>query len=293
MKELNEKTVVISGGAEGIGLGIAKVLGSKGMNVVLADIDQQQLQRAEESLQDLGVPVLALVLDASDLAQWEMVAQRSSERFGKIHMLVNNAGVSGTPASIENADQKDWRWVIDVNLMGVANGAQVMVPLMVQHGEGGWLINVASMAGFSGVPLASPYSATKAAVVSMSESWHAELSPHNIHVSVLCPGFVKTRINSSQRNKQLHYGADKESQSPVATGISDMMKDVIDSGMAPEVVAERLLEAIEARELYVFTHPNYRALVKARFTAIDQAFERAQSSSLLTDDVVPDIPGFG
>ena len=110
--------------------------------------------------------------------------------------------------------QKDWRWVIDVNLMGVVSGAQTIVPLMKQHGEGGWLINVASMAGLGGIAFAGPYSATKAAVVAMSECWYTELQGDNIHVSVLCPGFVKTRINLSHRNKQAHYKSDSE---PVET----------------------------------------------------------------------------
>jgi len=129
-------------------------------------------------------------MDVTDLAQWQNVADKAIERFGKVHMLVNNAGVGSKPGTIEQTDDKDWRWVLDVNLMGVVYGTQTMVPLMKQHGEGGWLINVASMAGMMGIPMAGTYTATKVAVVGMSESWYAELKPHNIQVSVLCPAFV-------------------------------------------------------------------------------------------------------
>jgi NAD(P)-dependent dehydrogenase (short-subunit alcohol dehydrogenase family) len=295
MIELESKTAIISGGAEGIGLGIAQALGRHGMNIVLADINEAQLKNAEESLREQGVPVLAVTLDAADCTQWEDVAQRTTERFGNIHMLVNNAGVGGTPGAVDATHQKDWSWVVDVNLMGVVNGTQTMIPLMKQHGEGGWLINVASMAGLGGIPFAGPYSATKAAVVAMAECWHAELQEHNIHVSVLCPGFVKTRINLSHRNKQAQYqtSRDATATSAEASAIADYMQTVLDAGLPPEVVGERVVEAISAKELYIFTHPNFRSAVQKRFAAIDSAFERSESSPLLASVVDEEIPGFG
>lgn len=294
MMELTGKTVVVSGGAEGIGLGVAQVMGRHGMNVVLADINAAQLLVAEKSLQEQGIAVLTVALDAADITQWETLVQRALERFGKIHMLVNNAGVSGGPGTVDATDLDDWRWVIDVNLMGVVNGAKTMIPLIKQHGEGGWLINVASMAGFGGLPLAGAYSASKAAVVAVSECWNSELQADNIHVSVLCPGFVKTRINESQRNKQAHYKNDSTAVEPSAerSEMGDYMQSVIDAGLAPEVVGERVLEAIEARELYIFTHPNFRPMVHKRFTGIDGAFERAEASPLLASVADQKIPEF-
>ena len=294
MKDLNGKTAIISGGAEGIGFGVAQEMGRQGMNVVLADINVEQLQRAEKSLLEQGIAVLAVALDAADIGQWHNVAERTIERFGKVHMLVNNAGVGGTPGTADSLGQKDWRWVIDVNLMGVVNGAQTIVPLMKQHGEGGWLINVASMAGLGGIPFAGPYSATKAAVVAMSECWYTELQGDNIQVSVLCPGFVKTRINQSHRNRQAHYKSDSE---PVETSaelsaMNEYMQSVIAAGLPPETVGERVVEALKAKELYIFTHPNYRAMVQKRFSAIDDAFERSASSALLAGVVEEEIPAF-
>lgn len=296
MSEFAGKTVVISGGAEGIGFSIAQAMGKQGMNVVLGDIDAKQLDIAQDKLSADGVAVLTVVMDVTDITQWQSVAQQALARFGKIHMLVNNAGVSGTPGAIEQTNDRDWRWVMDVNLMGVIYGTQTLVPLIKQHGEGGWLINVASMAGMGGVPFGGAYTASKVAVVGMTESWSAELKPHNIHVSVLCPAFVKTRINHSMRNKQAQYVETGESApAPVSEGrsaMADHMQKVIDNGLAPHIVGERVVEAIDAKELYIFTHPNYRSVVQARFKAIDSAFERAAQSPLLADVVNEEIVGF-
>ncbi len=290
MQPFEGKTVVVSGGAEGIGLSIAQAMGRRGMNVVLTDIDAGQLEVARQALETEGVPVLALPLDVARLEQWQAVAEQAIARFGKVHMLVNNAGVGGTAGGIDNTDEREWRWVVDVNLMGVAFGAQVMVPLMKSHGEGGWLVNVASMAGFGPLPNAAPYTGTKAAVVGMSEGWRMELAPENIKVSVLCPGFVNTRIYDSGRNKP-------DGVAPATADNAEDMKAfleaVVTTGMDVAVVGERVVEALLADETYIFTHPNYRASVKARWQAVDAAFERAAQSPLLTDAVVPDLPFAG
>lgn len=294
MEELNGKTVIISGGAEGIGLGIAQEMGRQGMNVVIADINEEQLQHAKQHLEESGIPVLALTLDVTDSTQWATVAEQAIERFGKVHMLVNNAGVGGAPSPIDTSTESDWRWVVDVNLMGVVFGAQAIIPLLKAHGEGGWVINVASMAGFMALPMASAYSATKAAVVAMSEGWHAELQEHDIHVSVLCPGFVKTRINLSQRNKQSQYQSD-DGTGEISTKDSELgnqMQSIIDAGSSPQLIAERVVEAIAAKELYIITHPNFGPAVQARFAAINDTFKRAESSPLLADIVKQKIPGF-
>ena len=293
MKELDGKTAIISGGAEGIGLGIAQVLGRYGMNIVIADINAEQLEKARQNLEQAGTPVLAVSLDVVAVEQWRKVAEQAMDRFGKVHMLVNNAGVGGAPKPIDTSSEQDWRWVVDVNLMGVVNGAQTIIPLIKAHGEGGWVVNVASMAGFVPLPMASAYSATKAAVVAMSESWHAELQDQNIHVAVLCPGFVKTRINLSQRNRQAQYESDDslQSGSKRQAKLGQQMQSVLDAGAPPELIGERVVEAIAAKELYIVTHPNFRSAVDARFSAITQCFKRAESSPLLVDIVKQKIPG--
>ena len=291
MAEFKGKTAVISGGAEGIGFSIAQALGAQGMNIVLGDIDAEQLAKATAQLTTQQVSVLAVVMDVTQPEQWQQLARQASERFGNIHMLVNNAGVGGGTGTVEQISERNWRWVLDVNLMGVIHGTQALIPLIKQHGEGGWLINVASMAGMVGVPYAGAYTATKVAVVGMSESWFAELQPHNIKVSVLCPAFVKTRINLSERNRQADYQHQQEDTEQGAA-IAARMQTIIDNGLAVEIVGQRVVEAVQQGELYIFTHPNYRKVVQQRYQAIDDAFVRSAASPLLASVVDEDIVGF-
>ena len=292
--EMRGKVAVISGGAEGIGFSIAQAVARQGMKVVLGDVNAEQLENARQKLVKQGAEVLTVVMDVTKIDDWQNLAKQAISTFDKVHMLVNNAGVAGVAGAIEQTDQQDWRWVLDVNLMGVIYGTETMVPLMKLHGEGGWLINVASMAGMAGVPFAGAYTATKVAVVGMSESWFEELKPHNILVSVLCPAFVKTRINLADRNKQDKYKTEVSESEPTGMSavIAEHMQAVIDKGLAPEIVGERVVEAIKAEELYIFTHPNYRKVVQQRYKAIDDAFIRAEKSPLLADILDEDIVNF-
>ncbi|MCX2980677.1 SDR family NAD(P)-dependent oxidoreductase [Halieaceae bacterium IMCC14734] len=284
MKEFAGKTALISGGAEGIGLAIAKALGEQEMNIVLADIDEGNLEKAAAELDRSGVPVLAVMLDVAEEAQWQNVAAQAAARFGKIHMLVNNAGVGGAAGSIESQSSDTWNWALSVNLMGVVFGAKTIVPLIKAHGEGGWVVNVGSMAGMGGVPYSGAYTATKSAVVALSESWAGELKGHDIAVSVLCPAFVQTRIYDSNRNRQARY----QSQQTEATDPIDFFgkaKAAVQNGIDASIVGQRLVEALRAGELYIFTHPNYRPVVANRSKMINDAFERAAQSPLLQDIV--------
>ena len=280
MSQFSGKTAVISGGAQGIGLSIAKALGEQNMNIVLADIDQENLQKAASELQAAGVSVLTVVLDVADEAQWQAVGQQTVERFGKVHMVVNNAGVGGDSGSIESQNKKGWQWVLDVNLMGVVYGAKAIVPLIKQHGEGGWVINVASMAGMTGVPYSGAYTATKAAVVALSESWAGELERKGIKVSVLCPAFVQTRIYDSERNRPEQYQTDDWDVTSESS-FSKRAKDMVENGIEVSIIGKRLVEALNAGELYIFTHPNYRPVVQRQAAVIDKAFQRAEQSPLL------------
>ena len=280
MSQFSGKTAVISGGAQGIGLSIAKALGEQNMNIVLADIDQENLQKAASELQAAGVSVLTVVLDVADEAQWQAVGQQTLERFGKVHMVVNNAGVGGDSGSIESQNKKGWQWVLDVNLMGVVYGAKAIVPLIKQHGEGGWVINVASMAGMTGVPYSGAYTATKAAVVALSESWAGELERKGIKVSVLCPAFVQTRIYDSERNRPERYQTDDWDVTSESS-FSKRAKDMVENGIEVSIIGKRVVEALNAGELYIFTHPNYRPVVQRQAAVIDKAFQRAEQSPLL------------
>ena len=280
MSQFAGKTAIISGGAEGIGLSIAKALGEQKMNIVLGDIDQKNLEKASLELRDSGISVLPVTLDVADETQWHNAAQQAIERFGKIHMVVNNAGIGGDTGPIQKAQTKGWQWALDVNLMGVMYGAKVIVPWIKQHGEGGWIINVASMAGMGGIPYNGAYTATKTAVVALSESWAAELQSKGIKVSVLCPAFVQTRIYDSDRNRPLKYQNDTATPTN-EDSFADKTKHLVENGIDVSIVGKRVVEALNDGELYIFTHPNYRAIVQRRFQAIDAAFERAAQSPLL------------
>jgi len=284
MFKFEGRTAVISGGAEGIGLSIAKALGEQKMNIVLADIDEKILIKSAAELESLGIPVLATLLDVADEMQWKSVAEKAVKRFGKVHMVVNNAGVGGDSGPIENQETEGLQWALGVNLMGVVYGAKVMTPLIKDHGEGGWILNVASMAGMGGVPYSGVYTASKAAVVALSESWAQELKDKRIGVSVLCPAFVQTRIYDSERNRPDKYKSENyniENESSFSKQTKQMVKDGIDVS----IVGKRVVEAINHGELYIFTHPNYRQVNQERFNGIDEAFARSAKSPLLKDIV--------
>ncbi|MDA8683824.1 SDR family NAD(P)-dependent oxidoreductase [Gammaproteobacteria bacterium] len=284
MFKFEGRTAVISGGAEGIGLSIAKALGEQKMNIVLADIDEKNLLKSSAELESLGIPVLGALLDVADEMQWKSVADKAIEKFGKVHIVVNNAGVGGDSGPIENQETEGWQWALGVNLMGVVYGAKVMTPLIKNHGEGGWILNVSSMAGMGGVPYSGAYTASKAAVVALSESWAAELQDKSIGVSVLCPAFVQTRIYDSERNRPDKYKSENyqiENESSFSKQTKQMVKDGIDVS----IVGKRVVEAINHGELYIFTHPNYRQVNQERFNGIDEAFARSAESPLLKDIV--------
>ena len=284
MFKFEGRTAVISGGAEGIGLSIAKALGEQKMNIVLADIDEKNLLKSTTELESLGIPVLGALLDVADEMQWKSVADKAIEKFGKVHIVVNNAGVGGDSGPIENQETEGWQWALGVNLMGVVYGAKVMTPLIKNHGEGGWILNVSSMAGMGGVPYSGAYTASKAAVVALSESWAAELQDKRIGVSVLCPAFVQTRIYDSERNRPDKYKSENyqiENESSFSKQTKQMVKDGIDVS----IVGKRVVEAINHGELYIFTHPNYRQVNQQRFNGIDEAFARSAESPLLKDIV--------
>ena len=284
MFKFEGRTAVISGGAEGIGLSIAKALGEQKMNIVIADIDEKNLLKSTAELESLGIPVLGALLDVADEMQWKSVADKAIEKFGKVHMVVNNAGVGGDSGPIENQETEGWQWALGVNLMGVVYGAKTIIPLIKQHSEGGWVLNVSSMAGMGGVPYSGVYTASKAAVVALSESWAQELKDKRIGVSVLCPAFVQTRIYDSERNRPDKYKSENyniENESSFSKQTKQMVKDGIDVS----IVGKRVVEAINHGELYIFTHPNYRQVNQERFNGIDEAFARSAKSPLLKDIV--------
>ena len=275
MQELAGKTAFVTGGASGIGLALGRVFAEAGMQVMLADIETEALAAAVKSLHNFGPDVRGVTCDVSDPGSVERAAAASYEAFGNVHVVCNNAGVAGG-SGVDDISLNDWRWVLDVNLMGVLHGVHTFLPHIRAHGEGGHFINTASMAGMvSGLGF-GPYSASKFAVVTMSEGLAMHLQPLGIGVSVLCPGWVRTRINESGRNRSERYGPERTPQ-PGTWGseIAAHVAERIQTGLDPSDVAARVLSAIRADELYVFTHPEMRVAAEERFAAILAAMDKA------------------
>jgi NAD(P)-dependent dehydrogenase (short-subunit alcohol dehydrogenase family) len=277
VENLRGRTAFITGGASGIGLSMAEAFGREGMSVMLADIEPAALERALQGLREKQIRAEGVLTDVTSRAAVQAAADAAIAAFGKVHVVCNNAGV-GAGGPLGTVQPADWDWVIDVNLKGVVYGVEVFTPLIEAHGEGGHFVNTASLAGMVSPPGMEPYCATKFAVVAMSEGWAQQLAPKNIGVSVLCPGFVKTRINESRRNRPVSYGPDERAAPPPDAPPSRVL-----SGIPVEPVGRRVVEAVKANELYVFTHPGSKAGVAARFDRILAAFEVAEASPALAD----------
>jgi NAD(P)-dependent dehydrogenase (short-subunit alcohol dehydrogenase family) len=273
MQEFAGKTAFVTGGASGIGFALGRAFAEAGMKVMLADIETEALAVAVKTLQAIGPDVRGVTCDVADPASVEHAAKASYAAFGNVHVVCNNAGVAAA-GGIDDISLENWRWVLDVNLMGVLHGS--FLPHIRAHGEGGHIVNTASMAGMLSDLGFSPYGASKFAVVSMSEGLAIRLKPLGIGVSVLCPGFVQSRISESGRNRPERYGPTQtpDPASPAGALVAQIA-ELVRSGIDPSKVAAQVLAAISADELYVFTHPEMRAAAEQRFATILAAMDKA------------------
>lgn len=269
-QDLNGKTAIVTGAASGIGSGIAQTLARAGMNVALLDIQERGLDDLRLQIESSGGKAIALAADVSDAASLAAAAQRAEDAYGRIHVAVNNAGVAmhGTP--LEEIELQDWNWVIGVNIYGVIHGIRTFVPMIRKHGEGGHIVNTASIGGLQMRPgwNTGAYSMTKYAVVALSEALEQELSGSGIGVSVLCPAAVRTAIYDSAKNRPARLGG------PFRREQQHFLKDTIADGLTPLAVGERVLQAIRDDEFFVFTHSEPRPLIEERHRRIMQAFDR-------------------
>lgn len=278
MQNLFGKTAIVTGGASGIGLGISKALLKAGMNVAIGDIQKDVLEQAANTL---GFPdrVLLQPLDVTDRAGYGQFADLVEQRFGDIHLLVNNAGVVVT-GPIAEASFSDWDWVMNVNLMGVINGIVTVLPRILKHEEGGHIVNTASTSGLLPHPGATIYVTTKSALIGMTESLRCELEAQGVGVSVLCPGPVQSGITRSERNRQADY-ADSGYASVEEKSDGDSMIAALELMMTPDEVGEIVREGIEKDWLYILTHSEYREGLQMRASAIDAALpDRPESEAL-------------
>jgi NADP-dependent 3-hydroxy acid dehydrogenase YdfG len=267
MEKLAGKVAVITGGASGIGLGIAQAAAEAGMRIALLDVEAAALERAAAGL---AAECLPLTADVSDAASYEAAAARVLDRFGRVDLLCNNAGVL-VEGALAEASARDWQWLVGVNLLGVAHGVRLFVPHIRAHGEGGHVVNTGSVAGLSAIPGLGIYTATKHAVVALSEVLREELAPEGIGVSVLCPGGVKTRIHEAARNRPAALGGPASG----AAGGALPTDAIVEHGMDPRAVGDAVLRAVQANQLYVLTHPEFRGAFAARAEALLAAYDQS------------------
>jgi NAD(P)-dependent dehydrogenase (short-subunit alcohol dehydrogenase family) len=252
VQDLNGKVAVVTGGASGIGNALARRFASEGAQIVIGDIEADALERAVAELRASGAPALGIVTDVTDPAQMQGLADAAVERFGGVHVFCNNAGVGGGGLSWE-MPLSTWEWVIGVNMWGVIHGVRTFVPLLMQQTEA-HIVNTASVAGLVAAPFMGPYNASKHAVVAISETLHHELGmvAPQVKVSVLCPGWVNTRIAESGRNRPEHL---QEEDDAVADGDgAALLRGLIEKGMPPEEVAGKVRDAIRDERFWVLTH---------------------------------------
>jgi len=264
MQVFENRVAFVTGGASGIGLGLARAFAERGMKLVLADIEEQALGAAVKELEGEGAAVIGVTCDVSDRGSVAEAAQAAESAYGRVHVVCNNAGVSPTGA-LEETSAEEWSWTLGVNLMGVVHGIQELVPRIKAHGEGGHVVNTSSIAGLVALPTLGIYTATKYAVVGISETLKGELAPFDIGVSVLCPAFVRTRLADSGRNRPAGMAS--------VGDMPEFVSQAIDTGMDPLDVGRFVARGIEQDRLYLLTHPESKAGFQMRADMILQAFD--------------------
>ena len=278
MKNFQGRTAVITGAGSGFGLEVSRLAAAKGMKLVLADVQQDALDRAATEMRGLGAEVLASQVDVSKAAQVEALGAAAFARFGAPHLVFNNAGIGAGGLIWENT-LKDWEWVLGVNVMGVVHGVHVFTPMMLEAarqdpGYEGHIVNTASMAGLLNAPNMGVYNVSKHAVVSLSETLYQDLRlvTDQIGASVLCPFFVPTGITASDRNRPAALrdaGAEPTRSQLIGKAMSE--KAVSSGKVTAAQVAGFVMDAVEHGRFYIYSHPRSLASVQTRLEDIVQS----------------------
>jgi NAD(P)-dependent dehydrogenase (short-subunit alcohol dehydrogenase family) len=274
MDEFVDRVAVITGAASGVGRGIAERCAQEGMKVVLAGINEENLIPVENKLRATGTEVLSVRADVSKLSHIETLAQKTLDAFGAVHLLVNNAGV-GAGGPVWECTWADWEWVMSVNLWGVIYAAKIFVPIMLAQDTESHIVNTSSIAGVLPYYPSAPYQVTKHAVVALTENLHFSLMARNakISVSVLCPGWVKTRILESGRNRPPSLRNEPVEANPEQRAILEEFREKVAGGLTPQQVADDVFRAIREKRLYVFTDTEYESAAQGRMENILQSFD--------------------
>jgi len=266
MKDFAGRTAFVTGGANGVGIGLVRALLAQGCNVAIADIRPASIDAALRALDNpraMGVEV-----DVSSRQDLARAAEAVEAKFGIVSLLFNNAGVN-LFQTVEESSYDDWDWLMGVNLHGPINGVMTFVPRMIRAGQGGYVVNTASMAAFLAAGVCGIYNTTKFAVRGLSESLRASLAPHGIGVSVLCPGLVKSYIYASD---EVRPAGLKAGAKPVNAENVKRLAQVHEFGMEPDVIAARVLEAMREDRFHIFTHPEFKDELSEVFAEILQDF---------------------
>ena len=266
MKDFTGRTAFVTGGANGIGIGLVRALLAQGCNVAIADIRSESIEAALKSLRDQRV--MGVQVDVSSREAMARAADRVEAKFGTVSLLFNNAGIN-LFQTVEESSYDDWDWVMGVNLHGPINGVMTFVPRMIAAGKGGYIVNTASMAAFLAAGVPAIYNTTKFAVRGLSESLRASLAPHGIGVSVLCPGLVKSYIYASNDIRPEHL---KREAKPVDAANVKRLAEIHEFGMEPDVIAARVLEAMRENRFHIFTHPEFKDELGELFAEVLQDF---------------------
>jgi len=268
MRDFAGRTAVVTGAGSGIGRALAHRFAAERMKVVLADVEAAPLAAVEAELREKGTTTLAVRTDVSRAADVEALARRTIETFDAVHVLCNNAGVFSAGPSWE-LSLADWEWVLGVNLWGVIHGVRTFVPIMLRQDTEAHVVNTASMAGLLASPYSAIYNVTKFGVVALSESLQQELAIVNakVRVSVLCPAWVNTNIADADRNRPADAPPPR-ALTPEQQAMQEVGRQMLASGLAPERVADIVLDAIRAERFYVLTHPEWKVAVRERMENI-------------------------
>jgi NAD(P)-dependent dehydrogenase (short-subunit alcohol dehydrogenase family) len=273
MKDIAGKVAFVTGAANGIGLGICRALARAGAHIAMADIEPDTLAGARSEIARLGAQAIALPLDVSDADAVERAADAVEAEFGKVHIVCNNAGVSLGNVKLLEMTPEQWNWIFGVNLFGVVNGVQAFVPRIRRHGEGGHIVNTASMAGLQvnpAIPGIGAYAMTKHGVVALSEALEMELRGSGIGISVLCPAQVNTTLYESGSRRPERFGGSYEREDlPAARTRSE-------TGLSADAVGRQVVHTIRTGEYFVFTHPDARSRIEERHARMLAGFDAAE-----------------
>jgi NAD(P)-dependent dehydrogenase (short-subunit alcohol dehydrogenase family) len=284
MKEFRGKVVVVTGAASGIGRALAERFAAEGMKVVLADIEEGALARAETEMKSGGATVLAVPTDVSRAADVEALAGKTIDAFGAVHILCNNAGVPPVVAATWKLTEADWQWVLGVNLWGVLHGIRVFVPIMLEQDSEGHVVNTASIAGLLSAPWGATYDVAKHGVVTLSESLHRELVAvgSKLKVSLLCPAWVKTQLMDGDRNRPaaLRNAPGQATANPQAAVMEQAVRQLVATGTEPAEIANHVIAAIRDERFYVLPHPEWKEQVRARMEGILEERNRSVEPAL-------------